>query len=326
MRSILLLLILPVVLATVDLMILGDWGGSPIRPYTMPGQVAAAAGMGVVADKLKAQAVLALGDNFYTYGIKGDDKNHRFEDTWNSVYTAQSLMQIPWYVVAGNHDYKGNVTAQVAYSQDNSRWQFPSIYHSHSFTSSDGTTVDVILIDTIDLSGSSAAVEETDPEYFKPLPNKPRTAASTQWDWIEQTLKASKAQYILVGGHYPVYSVCEHGNTQNLLDNLKPLLEQYGAHYLSGHDHCMESMLDSATGVQYILSGMGDTCCYDDSNLENVPAEMVQWYVSRGRKPNKNTIGGFTSVTASPSAMSFTFYDQDGVALYTTPAINPRKL
>lgn len=48
---------------------------------------------------------------------------------------------------------QGNVSAQVAYSQDNARWHFPSLYHSRSFTSEDGTTVDVILIDTVDLSG-----------------------------------------------------------------------------------------------------------------------------------------------------------------------------
>lgn len=32
------------------------------------GQVATAAGMGIIGEKLNAQAVLALGDNFYTYG------------------------------------------------------------------------------------------------------------------------------------------------------------------------------------------------------------------------------------------------------------------
>jgi hypothetical protein len=47
------------------------------------------------------------------------------------------------------------VSAQVAYSQDNSRWHFPALYHSKSFTSADGATVDVILIDTVDLSGES---------------------------------------------------------------------------------------------------------------------------------------------------------------------------
>lgn len=58
--------------------------------------------------------------------------------------------------------------------------------------------------------------------------------------WIETVLAGSTADYLIVAGHFPVYSVCQHGNTQNLVDNLKPLLVRYGVQsYLSGHDHCM---------------------------------------------------------------------------------------
>jgi hypothetical protein len=39
-------------------------------------------------------------------GIQGDESSHRFADTWDSVYTADSLTRVPWYVIAGNHDYK----------------------------------------------------------------------------------------------------------------------------------------------------------------------------------------------------------------------------
>ena len=44
---------------------------------------------------------------------------------------------------------------------------------------------------------------------------------------IESTLAASTADYLIVAGHYPVWSVCEHGPTTNLVSQLKPLLEQY---------------------------------------------------------------------------------------------------
>ena len=45
-------------------------------------------------------------------------------------------------------DHNGNVTAQIAYSAESARWKFPAAYHKHSFSSADGATVDIIMIDT----------------------------------------------------------------------------------------------------------------------------------------------------------------------------------
>lgn len=322
-------------LASIDFIVVGDWGGMPIPPYKIPGQVSTAAGMDTIAKNIKPAAVFALGDNFYFDGVLTTD-SPRFEQGWNEVYSAESL-QVPWYFVAGNHDHYGNVSAQVAYTEidPTDRWNFPDLYHVQSFSSpatneTAGFSVDVIFIDTVDLSGSNGISDESDPRYFDPLPYRPRSAAAEQWDWIEEQLKSSTANYLLVAGHFPVYSVCEHGPTSNLVDNLEPLLVQYGAHYLAGHDHCLESFHNN--GVQYMVSGTGDTCCTDDSHLESIPEGSLEWYVSRGHKPDpgttrrNGTIGGFSSIEVKSAAMYMHYYDQDGQLLYTTPSIAPRQL
>jgi tartrate-resistant acid phosphatase type 5 len=54
-----------------------------------------------VATSLNSQFVVALGDNFYSEGVT-DENSIRFEKTFESIYTADSL-QTPWYVIAGNH-------------------------------------------------------------------------------------------------------------------------------------------------------------------------------------------------------------------------------
>ena len=225
--------------ASVDtnMLIVGDWGGMDFPPYFTPGQKTTAAGMDVIGTKLNVGAVLALGDNFYFDGIYTDENAHRFEDTWNAVYAGDSL-QVPWYLIGGNHDHYGNITAEVAYSSHSERWNFPNLYHSQSFTG-DGVTLDVVFIDTVDLAGNSNIHNPDDPNYYNPLPLKLKSEAAEQWEWIEEQLRSSTADYLVVAGHYPVYSVCEHGNTDNLLTNLRPLLIEYGAHYLAGHDHCM---------------------------------------------------------------------------------------
>jgi hypothetical protein len=42
------------------LLVIGDWGGSDSSPYTEPGELACAVGMGAIAKQINAQAVLAL--------------------------------------------------------------------------------------------------------------------------------------------------------------------------------------------------------------------------------------------------------------------------
>ena len=108
----------------VSFLAIGDWGGSSPEDPTTPGQIANGHGMAKLATSLDAKFVMAMGDNFYGAGIKGDDHAKRFKDTFEDAFPEPELM-IPWYVIAGNHDHGGNVSAQIAYSQDSSRWNYP---------------------------------------------------------------------------------------------------------------------------------------------------------------------------------------------------------
>ena len=43
-------------------------------------------------------------------------------------------------------------------------------------------------------------------------------------------------------GHYPVYSIAEHGPTACLVQRLEPMLHKYAASmYIDGHDHNMQA-------------------------------------------------------------------------------------
>lgn len=317
------------VVSAMSFLAMGDWGGAPAPFYHTPGQRQAAEGMGKVASDIKATFVLAVGDNFYFSGVD-DVGSSRFEKTWRNVYNAPSLQQIPFYVIAGNHDHKGNVSAQIAYTKvdPTKSWVFPDFYHKQQFTDENGVTLDVILIDTVQLCDMNQAEDESVAGYFDPLPLKFKTFTSTsadQWNWIESEMAASKADYLLVAGHFPVYSVCEHGPTQTLIEHLKPLLEKYGASYISGHDHCMNHFQEGSTA--YILTGLGDTCCYSASNLNNaaIPADALKWYVARGHKP-WNLIGGFTSFTLDSQAMQINYHDGKGDVLFKADPVPKRKL
>ena len=58
---------------------------------------------------------------------------------------------------------------------------------------------------------------------------------------------------------------------------MKPLLQKYGAHLMSGHDHCLEHIEEK--GVHYFVSGIGSECCYEGSNLGGVADGNSQYYL-----------------------------------------------
>ena len=39
-----------------------------------------------------------------------------YQDTFEDAFAGRGL-QIPWYIIAGNDDYKGNISAELSYSK-----------------------------------------------------------------------------------------------------------------------------------------------------------------------------------------------------------------
>ncbi|MFH4983982.1 hypothetical protein AB6A40_010691 [Gnathostoma spinigerum] len=264
----------------------------PFYPYTTYGQSSTATFLGDVASMKKTHFQIALGDNFYFTGVT-DVYDERFESSFEDVYTADAL-QTPWYIMAGNHDHFGNVAAQIAYSNHSQRWVFPASYYTVSYRfGKRNTTVDFIIIDTIVLCGNTRDVvngDLIDLALAESIdnPNNPSDpeAARVQWRWIEEQLSKSRANYLFVAGHYPVYSVSSHGPSDCLLERLQPLLRKYRVSaYLSGHDHTLQHLVEyyipenvskknEATRkipLHYIVSGMGSRADNSLKHLGSVP-------------------------------------------------------
>jgi len=118
------LLLCSYVLGGLQFLTIGDWGASKHYPYTTVSEVENGRGMATVAKKFGASFVLALGDNFYHSGIRTDFHDQRFQSTFENAFR-ESVLSVPWYVIAGNHDHLGNVSAQIAYTSLSARWNFP---------------------------------------------------------------------------------------------------------------------------------------------------------------------------------------------------------
>ncbi|XP_065175618.1 tartrate-resistant acid phosphatase type 5-like [Sycon ciliatum] len=297
---------------------IGDWGGSGHEPYTTPAEKSVANQMGKLASAINSNFTLALGDNFYTEGVKNVD-DPRFKETFEDVYTASSLMS-RWYVLAGNHDHYGNATAQVAYTKRSKRWYFPELYYSETLAIPGGATVQIVMIDTVLLAGLSHPVHRSLP----PVPLEDQSLADQQLQWLEQTLSQSQATWLYVCGHYPVWSIAEHGPTQYLVDNVRPLLEKYKVTaYVNGHDHNMQHIHPHSQDVDYFVTGAGHLIDDSTAHKDSVPKDSVLFHY--GPSDHLSSKGGFTSFELTASKATVTFYDYTGKVVYTTSNTSPRK-
>ncbi|CAH1774170.1 unnamed protein product [Owenia fusiformis] len=298
---------------------LGDWGGLPDFPYRTPIELGVASQMGKVAGNLKTQFQVALGDNFYFDGVK-DISDKRFQETFENTFTAGSL-QNSWYFVAGNHDHNGNVSAQIAYTQHSKRWMFPNLYYSFNYTiPGTKSLVSFIMIDTVTLCGN------TDHDFSGEPPKGPEdvAAAEKQWAWIEsQLINSYKADYVIVGGHFPVYSVAEHGPTEQLLQRLQPMLHKYKVTaYISGHDHNLQHLQYTSAGslVEYFVIGSANFVDPSLAHKTAVPENSLKFHWA-----DILSLGGFAYIEATPSNMTLTFIEANAKGLYQHTML-PRKL
>ncbi|CAF4393916.1 unnamed protein product, partial [Rotaria sordida] len=89
------------------------------------------------------------------------------------------------------------------------------------------------------------------------------------------------APYLIVSGHFPVYSVAEHGPTKCLVDRLRPLLHQYRATaYLCGHDHNLQHLADDLDGthMNYFVVGAADIAENNNNHADDVPVDSLKYY------------------------------------------------
>ncbi|CAL1531088.1 unnamed protein product [Lymnaea stagnalis] len=299
-------------------LIIGDMGGVDYAPYSTYYERSTAAEMGKIADLYSPQFVMELGDNFYYDGVK-DVNDIRFKATFENVYTAKSL-QIPWYLIAGNHDHHGNVTAQILYSKYSTRWNYPDYYYYLELPFADGNhTVGFVFIDTVQLCGST-----DDFTNVKPKGPENKITADAQWTFIEESLKKSRADYLFTAGHYPVYSIAEHGPTDCLVQKLDPMLDTYKANgHLSGHDHNLQHLrVKSKAGntIDYLVSGMANFIDISTTHMNSVPAGSLFFHYS-----NLASKGGFLYAETTTSNMTLTFINASGEQLYST-VLFPRKI
>lgn len=120
--------------------------------------------------------------------------------------------------------------------------------------------IEVLLFDSVLMVGNSDQINE-DGSLTElrgdQLPRAPDPKlAAEQMSWLEERMSSSTADYLWVGGHYPVWAIGNDAPT-GVQQKLRPLLNKWEAHYFNGHEHDLEFIVENTSKVNYISTGAG---------------------------------------------------------------------
>lgn len=295
----------------------GDWG----EPTAILSAVSRS--MAEVASVIKPSFIISVGDNFYRWGVSSVD-DPIWENIFESVFDQESLKDVQFRCVLGNHDWWGNATAQVDrhYSLKSPRWYMPNFwYYTIEEFDSPRKVPHPYLNKSPDQEEYVEGVEEvlktkaifiyTDSWVMSSIMGSDVTRSlwQEQMKFIENTLKAAvmrEIDWIFIIGHFPCYSSGEHGDNADVHNVLNPLLKKYKVDaYIAGHDHHLELSRPKGSYTSHFL--IGSACCPKKHDYYNNKHRIFR----TGR-------GGFASHKLTHSQLHSTYHNIEGRPIFTT--------
>jgi acid phosphatase len=286
---------------------IGDWGrgGKGGQEVTAPPLAAWAAAT-------RASFVVSLGDNVYVDGIplgaSEDEVDATMAAFFSAVYSQPALESLPFYTIFGNHDYRGDVEAQVQWRGDprwrpgrnfTKRWRLPG---GGSGTAHPRACLSAVFTDT-----SPLLTYYSEGEYADEHPVLQANCRAVQkppliaWTHHAISRAAAACDAVMVFGHHPLFSPGEHANNAELIGHYASSLEAGGVDaYIAGHDHILGHSREVGGGVEHIVTGAGS-----EIRFPIKPGKETQWV---------STVRGFTvhSVNATHMAHSYIWCDDEG--------------
>ena len=275
--------------AALSFLLVGDWGRNGHHH-----QRAVARQMAQTAQETGSLYTVSVGDNFYENGVTSVS-DPQWQSSFEDVYT-QSSLQTPWKVILGNHDYRGNVQAQLDYARQSRRWQMPARYYTQTTPLPGGGVAAFYYLDT------SPFIKK----YYGTAVQVDGQDSQAQLDWLDAKLAASTADWNIVIGHHPIYTAQadEDGydhDQPDLIARLNPILRKHHVPiYICGHDHLLQAV--KMDGISYVCTGAGSET-YD-------PGPVIRGGFASGSH-------GFMVARLSGGRLDYALVDSSGNALYS---------
>lgn len=259
-------------------------------------QKGVASTMGLLAEKIGPDAVLALGDTHHYEGVQSVS-DPLWMTNYELIYSHPELM-VHWYPVCGNHEYRGSTQAVLDYSAISRRWDMPARYYTKVFGDKDEATVRIVFIDTAPLIDKYRKNNATYPDACRQDPE-------AQLEWLDKTLADATEDWVVVVGHHPIYAFTDKPDSErsDLQKRVDPILRKHKADmYICGHIHNYQHIRKSDSGTDYVVNTSGSK--------------------TRAAGKTDGTVfcsdaAGFSVLTADKKALRLNFLDKDGRVIYT---------
>lgn len=259
-------------------------------------QKGVASTMGLVAEKIGPDAVLALGDTHHYEGVQSVS-DPLWMTNYELIYSHPELM-VHWYPVCGNHEYRGSTQAVLDYSAISRRWDMPARYYTKVFGDKDEATVRIVFIDTAPLIDKYRKNNATYPDACRQDPE-------AQLEWLDKTLADATEDWVVVVGHHPIYAFTDKPDSErsDLQKRVDPILRKHKADmYICGHIHNYQHIRKSDSGTDYVVNTSGSK--------------------TRAAGKTDGTVfcsdaAGFSVLTADKKALRLNLLDKDGRVIYT---------
>lgn len=256
--------------------------------------------MGVMAETIGPECVLAAGDIHHFYGVASTE-DPLWTTNYELIYSHPELM-IPWYPILGNHEYRGNTQAVLDYASVSRRWMMPSRYYCKVFQDGE-VTMRVVMIDT------SPIIERYREDTYT-YPDACKQDADAQMAWLDETLGQAKEDWIIVVGHHPIYADTpkDENERTDMQNKVLPILRKYGnvAIYACGHIHDFQHIKKEGDNIDYVVNSAGS--------------------LARKVNPIDGTIfcssePGFSIIVATKEKLCLHMIDKQGNVLHTVEKV-----
>jgi len=308
-------------------LVLGDWGMGTKQQLNVAEAMNKEAG--TMPDSL---FVLNVGDNFYHDGR--DSEGHKmggvsdvndplWKEYFEDVYNGDHLRKLPFISILGNHDYMGNLSAQM-HGLRNPRFVIPDRnYVTRVVDEKTGEKLATFVhIDTTPVAG----IYRDKPENPTMGVNLDNLDDGDTFGWLNRTLArvADNKGYKFVVGHHQVVSMYgsetshKQAHLHESMDNVRKILEHHRVDaYFNGHLHALEHR--TLNDVSYIVSGGG-------GKNKDYPVQQLDEVIAGWAAGADGVKGGFATVSVdlAKGEANIRYLDSHGKELFRPKLYAPR--